>query len=165
VKEFFKEWRRKAGCVTLAIACLLLAGWVRSEYRIDALSLCCSSFTGIGSRSILAKIGFTLFTSDEASYSQERLLSWVSGYPSGINNGIPNAEGDFFGDVDVQHRQEWLGFIFAAGQFKQNISPTERFATVLIPYWSIVIPLILLSAWLLLSKPRVVKPKQTREPA
>jgi len=27
-----------------------------------------------------------------------------------------------------------------------------------IPYWSIVIPMTLLSAWLLLSKPRVAKP-------
>ena len=31
MREFFKPWRRKIGVVTLVMACVLMAGWVRSE--------------------------------------------------------------------------------------------------------------------------------------
>jgi len=41
---------------------------------------------------------------------------------------------------------------------------THYHAVWLIPDWSIVIPLTLLSAYLLLTKPRVVKPQKTIEP-
>ena len=45
-----------------------------------------------------------------------------------------------------------MGFHFA----KSTIDPPDRgnLAIWIIPYWSIVIPLTLLSAWLLLSKQR-----------
>lgn len=30
MREFFRGWRRKVGCVTLVMACVLTTGWVRS---------------------------------------------------------------------------------------------------------------------------------------
>jgi len=33
--EFFKGWRRKAGCVTLVLACVMAVGWVRSQHFSD----------------------------------------------------------------------------------------------------------------------------------
>ena len=36
--EFFKGWRRKVGCVTLVMACVFAAGWVRSLAIFDVVS-------------------------------------------------------------------------------------------------------------------------------
>lgn len=33
--EFFKGWRRKTGVLTLVMACLFAAVWVRSMYQRD----------------------------------------------------------------------------------------------------------------------------------
>ena len=36
--EFFRGWRRKVGCVTLVVACLLTAAWFRSRSEMDRLT-------------------------------------------------------------------------------------------------------------------------------
>ena len=35
--DYFKPWRRKIGCVTLVLACLFMAGWVRSSFFIEGV--------------------------------------------------------------------------------------------------------------------------------
>ena len=35
MREFFKPWRRKFGCVTLAIACVCASGWMRGLNGIE----------------------------------------------------------------------------------------------------------------------------------
>ena len=35
MREFFKEWRRKVGLLTLLMACVFMAGWVRSHVIQD----------------------------------------------------------------------------------------------------------------------------------
>ena len=35
MREFFKGWRRKAGCVALAMACLVMGMWIRSTVVAD----------------------------------------------------------------------------------------------------------------------------------
>ena len=37
--EFFRGWRKITGCVTLVIACLLMAGWARSLTFYDVIEL------------------------------------------------------------------------------------------------------------------------------
>ena len=39
MREFFQGWRRKVGVVTLVMACVLTAGWVRSFLIRDILSI------------------------------------------------------------------------------------------------------------------------------
>lgn len=36
---FFRSWRRKAGLLTLVLACLFLVGWVRSDRILDRVEL------------------------------------------------------------------------------------------------------------------------------
>jgi len=36
--DFFKGWRRKAGCVTLVMACTFAAAWVRSFIVEDRMT-------------------------------------------------------------------------------------------------------------------------------
>jgi hypothetical protein len=38
MREFFRGWRRKLGCVTLGFACLLVFGWIRSGIVEDVFS-------------------------------------------------------------------------------------------------------------------------------
>lgn len=37
MREFFKGWRRKAGCVALTVSCLLMAAWIRSRTIPDRI--------------------------------------------------------------------------------------------------------------------------------
>lgn len=39
MREFFKPWRRKLGVLVLVLACVLMAGWARSQRMIDELSV------------------------------------------------------------------------------------------------------------------------------
>ena len=38
MKDFFRGWRRKAGCVTLVMACVFMAGWIRTLTTYEELS-------------------------------------------------------------------------------------------------------------------------------
>jgi hypothetical protein len=38
MREFFRGWRRKVGCVTLVMACVFAVAWVRSFFIWDVLT-------------------------------------------------------------------------------------------------------------------------------
>jgi len=42
MREFFKGWRRTAGCVTLVMALAFLGGWVRSFHVVDTFRIVCT---------------------------------------------------------------------------------------------------------------------------
>ena len=48
MREFFKGWRRKMGCVTLLMVCALMGAWARSYSVFDSMQ-----FTGIRSVGVL----------------------------------------------------------------------------------------------------------------
>lgn len=50
MREFFQGWKRKIGVVTLLMACVLLAGWIRSQSIRDEFLL---TDYGCGSRHFL----------------------------------------------------------------------------------------------------------------
>lgn len=51
--EFFRGWKRKTGCVTLAMACVLTVGWIRSYDTEDVITVFGSQI-----RSRLGKVEF-----------------------------------------------------------------------------------------------------------
>jgi hypothetical protein len=127
------------GVVTLVMACLLAAMWVRSIFVFD-----------------LAAVSFgdcrLLFVSRKQTFQtilQTNRPIWVF----------------------VEDKETWIwsfersdftpGFLFnsQSSRLKMVTHPTERTSIPLIYYWSIVLPLTLLSAYLLLIKPRVARPK------
>ena len=93
--EFFRGWRRKAGLVTLAMACLLTVAWMRSCVTLDEFLL-------------------------------ESLDGWIVSSDQTIQ--FESSVSDASGMVGI-------GTIWS------------------VPYWSLVLPLTLLSAWLILIKP------------
>ena len=116
--EFFKGWRRKAGLGTLAMACVLAVGWMRS-YTLagDAAWFC------IGNKqqlmvSLAGRVGWE-------SYPVSGEAGWmVRSY---------NKSGPMFSE-------------------ERLVLACCGLSGWVIPYWSLVLPLTLLSAWLILGK-------------
>ena len=134
--EFFKGWRRKAGLVTLAMACVLMVGWMRSTYIKDVFVP--PQWIGLDASllSLEHSIAYQHFNTETALSPSERL--WASFLIDGSEINAPS------------HDWRWKSSGFG------YISKPSGYCLV-IPYWSLVLPLTLLSAWLILIKPRKAK--------
>jgi len=153
--RYFKPLRKKVGVVTLGLACLFAAGWVRSRTVIDAFSV----------RRSLYSMSTLHSASEELALSTLCIVSPVElgDFPFWSSETIPT---DYifslpFDPLTVETQYRFLGF------YSLKDCPVDGGVHIYAcgaPYWSIVIPLTLLSAWLLLSKPRVAKPKAIAEP-
>ena len=165
--DFFHGWRRKIGVVTLLMACLFAAGWVRS-YAIEEEA----SFTAVNSLHQLS--------------SDINGLEWRVVHPCYVNFGshwysspVPtnfearkrkrlkkleelNKELEELDRFDSKVRWRSCGFCIADGH--DNPPSVDRIIVMVIPHWSPVFLLTLLSAFLLLSKPRKSIQMKSTEP-
>jgi hypothetical protein len=148
VGEFFKGWRRKAGLVALAMAVLLAMAWMRSYVIRDEVGLSANGHDLV----VQSKHGRLL----GISLDVEVVAGWTSQpHPS---------DSKFFGDHfynRFSHSFEWqreiCGINFGRGHLRQPGNPDAGFHAMQLPYWSLVLPLTLLSAWLILGKRRKAK--------
>ena len=149
MQKFLKPWWRKLGIGMLVMACIFMAGWVRSLVAIDILS--------------------TEGRESEAFVSSPHVIAWWSSrYGDGVRvvggwESHPSttwAEGKHPHDKD-NIRWHWRRFGFGNGEM---VLPDFRMTYRYIPYWSIVIPLTGLSALLLFSKPCPSNQKTISEP-
>jgi hypothetical protein len=147
--EFFHGWRRKAGCVSLAIACLLTIGWVRSHVKDDVIVVHVgktwllnfqSNQCGLGVRA--AAYGTTTSTI-KATWNSQPILN--------------SASNDPMKDVHVPFRFDFLGFHFGCDGL--NLLQPRYFSICVVSYFTAITPLTLLSTYLLLVKPRIAKPR------
>ena len=156
--SYFKPLRRKIGVMTLIMAGVFMAGWARSLLLSDNV-----------------RIQFGFFSDDEFNSSRGQ-LSWTLGRPSLRQMASlvswPRVKWVCF-PFDTKHRLTnetdegviccvpALGFAIicqSATISSHGIPVTVVSSLVIIhPYWAIVVPLTLLSAYLLLSKPRLAK--------
>ena len=152
--EFFKGWRRKIGIVTLVMACVFAVGWVRSHFTDDTIIFSVgktwlfnfeSNQCGLGARA-------AAYGTDISTFK----MMWTS-HP--IN---PSESTDPMVNVSVPVRLDGGQFHF--GCKGMDLFQRRYFAICFVPYWSVVIPLTLLSAYLLLSKPRKSTPTKITEP-
>jgi hypothetical protein len=148
VPTYFKPLRRTIGVLSLGLACVFAAGWVRSLSFDDDIrlpnSLRTTYFIGSADGRLLCSRWSDLTAKDIS----------VGGWKYHSEPRDTMSPEDRFRQNENPIIFEWCGFCSAL--FKSTKSP-RRFQIWLIPYWSIVIPLTLLSAWLLISKPRVKK--------
>ena len=127
--EFFKGCRRKIGVLTLLLACVGIGGWVRSLAFTDS---CFFSIGGIWQFGFVSNYGH--FGLGVARFTDDVPLRWNSAKQSRpIRIETIALMFDFIGQV-THHNQRKSQPIFS--------------------YWSITIPMTLISLWLLLSKPR-----------
>ena len=149
---YFKPWRRRLGVVTLLTACVLMAGWVRSlAAREYAFFLCDNDTTNR-----LVSFNGTIYW--------ERLRQ--DGIKRLTRAQFSDAETNLEFDETRRFVWKWTYLGFGRGEYTsgrlelfKSANPDLPFENLtqsvwFIPYWSIVIPLTLLSAWLLLSKPK-----------
>ena len=134
--EFFKPWRRKFGCLTLVMALVFTCGWIRSLSNFEMIH-----FPIGGKRHITLASRKGILYLDEWEMHGVEQLYWT----------LPIDTDPFEGSV-VRQRWSWLEFQFGDGYIPTTLQ--TPFVFIAVPYWSIVIPLTALSAYLLLSKPR-----------
>lgn len=156
MREFFKSWRRKAGCISLAMACVFMAGWFRSNKFVDTLTFCRNP----------GRTAYAIQSSRQGicwSKEQQKLPGSLMNHKlftsSAFSNGTVHSLDTRF--ESSKWRWRWWGFDFGENQYDQekasqlgaDYSPRVWIVWI-IPYWSIVLPLTLLSACLLLGKSR-----------
>jgi len=140
--SYFKPLRRKVGLLTLVMALMFLAAWMRSLDTTDTLARLSASREDV----------FSSFSGSLVWMCKPHNNPWLSAPVWGWQS-LPKERFDLFGHHDISWRWNWM---FAGTGNDLTYGQTFRF----IQYSLIVIPLALLSAWLLLSKPR----GQTIEP-
>lgn len=161
---YFKPLRRKLGVVALLVASVFASGWMRSRHYEDMMligvdgitshqlvsdpkGICWQSVRELD-RTIPVSIGF----SDRVCISSQPYDHeyWIS---------FPES------DVGVITKQRWCGFEILRSRHESPSDPRSESSSWTIPYWSIVVPLTLLSAWLLLSRPRAKNTERAPKPS
>ena len=143
MQEFFHGWRPKVGCVTLAIACVFLTGWVRSLTELDIIVRLNPHTTFV----VLSANG-TLSWETMWPITTPRPSRWMFRHQADSTNETFDVPLGFLG----------LGFDFRDQSMIQTMPGSApsilQSKTWQAPYWSLVIPLTAISVWLLLSKSR-----------
>lgn len=150
--SFFRGWKRKMAVVSLGMACLFLAGWVRSLFVTDVVQI---PFRGVQStvQSIAGELAlYCLWADHPDDMLADLRWSWAS-YQFEEQDSIDDQDRSFL---------QMLGF-----HYQYATIANQNFRTLgiralysrewTIPYWSIALPLAAISAWLLLSKQPPVK--------
>jgi hypothetical protein len=160
---YFTPLRRKIGVLTLLMACVFAAGWVRSLVVLDRIEF--SDFTGspnkehsiagLGTkRHAVVLLAYELVEFDWQTPIAQTPFNLVS-----VSSDASQSEDDV--KVDLDYGKPMMAIALPETGTEARGLAERRTGTMLLPvpflvlpYWSIVIPLTLLSAWLLLSKPR-----------
>ena len=137
--SFFHGWRRKAGVVTLGLALVLMAGWIRSTHFQDCVVP--PRWTNLD----------VCFISEEQAIACQT-LGRARFYPL----GAPLWQANYL----VPHRPSEIAWQWELGGFRYLCNSDIR--CVVAPYWSLAIPLTLLSAYLILWKPRKQQPTASK---
>ena len=149
--EFFAGWRKKIGVVTLLIACLFMAGWVRSLLVDDIVIIPCGQFLTITTISNDRVFGVQYHRRIEPQ-NRSSIPSWRRFIDSTKIKRL-------IADRDIKWHRSFCGF-----RLGESVSAGPgQLVLCLIPYWFIVIPLTSISAFLFLAKPRLSKRKNIAE--
>jgi hypothetical protein len=159
MREFFHGWRRKEGCVTLVMACALMAEWDRSREIGDSLYL---SFGGTANWILVSVDSSLLWVKREFPGSQETSMPFA--HFESHDFLPPSRFYHVFNIDDVQWQWYLMGFGFGDLQ-ETGWSHGYKHTLLMVPYWSIVLPVTLQSARLLLSKPKPKAKPVAPEPA
>ena len=147
MREFFRGWRRKIGAVTLVMACGIMGMWVRSVQNHDYVRFAVRA--NVTER--VVSLGGTI---NWLRYHQEPVIirewfEWES--PEWGTSGFDGIESF---DSDLQNwNWRWRCFGFVSGEWPESFDSLKT-GILIVPYWSIALPLTAISAFLLLAMPR-----------
>ena len=150
MREFFKGWRRKTGCVALVLACSLLAVAMRTQFVVDVFRFADSE----DGASFLVNCGNSITWMRTHNQKQDSIAPKWTYSPSE----------EFLHDyvkwlqLMVEWKADWK---WRWSGFESGCLTRTRFRMTLtywrVSYGLVILPLIFLSAYLLLWKP----PKRT----
>lgn len=150
MREFFRGWKTKTGVLTLVLASVLMAGWVRSRSRADTVMYPVAKRTF---DSLVSATGSLVWQRTHLAPQPDGLVD-VS--PIGPTHLIwstsPLFEGVAEEDSGFHWRWRFCGLGIADTPPEQTDELGMSATFLYVPYWSIVVPLTLLSAFLLLSR-------------
>lgn len=160
---FFHGWRRKAGCVSLVVACVFVIAWMRSLFRADGVAEIGpqGSYTIYSSRGAVhvdQLVSERYFLDD---YNRGRLSRpWYSPSFRWTSHAVSRDPGRRDTDSsdpdrdDMKWSLNWYGFRCREVSRSQWIGVAYRYREWVVPYWVVVWPLTLLAGYLILWKPR-----------
>lgn len=163
MREYWKPWRRRAGGVALTLACALAVGWMRSGMITDVLAL---PGTMRKNESMYSLALVEIF-SWKQSVVWERVVLESGDDTSADFEPYPQWK-SFSRDEDVDWEVSELKLNWHLKRCGFSFASTSvdllgiRISVVIIPYWSLVIPVTAISVWLLLSRPRKKQPAADR---
>lgn len=143
MRDFFRGSRRKVGCGALVCSLVLMAAWIKSELACDRVWLQAWScqYCIDSSRGLLL---WTIESLDDDSQFEPLTRNWET---IEVEDTPPPGIGDSL--------LKSLGFEYGLNRYDAY---SIRFLSF--PYWSVVVPLTAVSAWLLLGKSRPEKPPE-----
>jgi hypothetical protein len=146
---YFKPLRRKIGVITLGLACVLMAGWVRSMGRYDQLYLVTGTHSDL---MVQATDGYLALILTETEHEADALFPFWQTEPFDPDRRFDPSKWEESTKV-VFHAP---GFGFAI----HNRTSTIPFDVKIwfVSYWLSTALVTLFSAWLLFSKPKQQKP-------
>ena len=180
MNAYFKPLRRKLGVITLALACVFAAGWFRSHVVADRIAF---NFLNRWHDRFVSFRGNVDWEFVEIHY-EKRPATMYFGLFDAIGVSFFNSKQDYSPSAsdDEQHqiKWHWRWCGIGRGEFGRGTSevfceefnrtsnprteiPLDSFKLIVwrFSYWYVISPLTLLSAWLLLSKPRSKLPNAT----
>lgn len=152
LRKSFQGSRRKAGTLLLAVAVGLTGCWFRSYLIGDRLRIWRSN----------------LLLTVESNCGQ---VHWqqLSPVPAGLQRFSTHWEKaevrHYYRNSPRQHLKdnwEYVGFNYDAGPF-WGYGIEQRMEILAVPYWSLVLPLAILSGWLILAKRPTMESKQVSQ--
>jgi len=148
MSEFFHGWRRKVGCAALVMALVLMAMWLRSYLFSDEVLIPYGKSTHFP-MSVRGRIGWGRQTPSNPS---DRLV-WHAFNLSRMNV-IDSQQ-----SCNLQICWRWDGFRYEFGTLKYQPSPIQ-IEMWTVPYWSLTLPLAILSGYLVWWRPKPKGPLQ-----
>lgn len=161
--EFFHGWRRKAGCVTLMMACVLMCGWIRSFVGREYALFLCDNDTTNRLVSFNGKIDWERFHQEGPKRLSRSQFSDAETILENDKKRDCELKWTFLGFGRGEYRSELLDLFKSSNPHLPFESLTQ--SVWIIPYWSVVLPLTLLSAYLILWKPRKAGAGQICQPS
>jgi len=152
--EFFREWRRKIGVVTLMMACVFAAGWVRTYSTRDEL---CAPFGKTTSINVYSFRSNLIFLTYPMAYdfiwrtnpSSDRIMfAWDDPTRTALSfEGFGGGAIDEDPDDPTRECDMWSCPVKLFGcevYWRSAIKSGRARLGIVIPYWSIAIPLPLI---------------------
>jgi hypothetical protein len=153
--DFFRGWRRKAGVITLVIACAFLVTWLRSLAMQDHLAVgqrysVFTTYNGVGLQQIQLRKGIRFCNLFDSYNLESRATPMAPNWWRDTIGQNMKPEDDL--PAIARRHDHWLGFEYAKSTWSQIAEPfVYGYVTyVVCPHWFLCLSATALSAYLIL---------------